>query len=160
VGQPTDLVKQSIPLSYLHVSVASTDGATHSIQVYSDISGEWVSGASEWDIQWSTTTTDILSHQISLVSPAKYEEISDQSQCTCSHNVSPRLTHYQSDGNWYYSILNGKGASAQIGRDAVVRAQFLNNGVLSTVKDNNFRAIADSWPVFALEKVGSTGGST
>ncbi|KAJ7356633.1 hypothetical protein DFH08DRAFT_770718 [Mycena albidolilacea] len=142
--EPTDLVKQSIPLSYLHVSVASTDGATHSIQVYSDISGEWVSGASEWDIQWSTTTTDILSHQISLVSPAKYEEISDQSQY----------------GNWYYSILNGKGASAQIGRDAVVRAQFLNNGVLSTVKDNNFRAIADSWPVFALEKdlgkVGST----
>ncbi|KAJ7760336.1 hypothetical protein B0H14DRAFT_3096426 [Mycena olivaceomarginata] len=142
--EPTDLVKQSIPLSYMHVSVASTDGATHSVQVYSDISGEWVSGASEWDIQWSTTTTDILSHQISLVSPAKYEEIGDQSQY----------------GNWYYSILNGKGASAQIGRDAVVRAQFLNNGVLSTVKDNNFRAIADSWPVFALEKdlgkVGST----
>ncbi|KAJ7836329.1 hypothetical protein B0H14DRAFT_3460711 [Mycena olivaceomarginata] len=134
--EPTDLVKQSIPLSYMHVSVASTDGATHSVQVYSDISGEWVSGASEWDIQWSTTTTDILSHQISLVSPAKYEEIGDQSQY----------------GNW--ALL------PQIGRDAVVRAQFLNNGVLSTVKDNNFRAIADSWPVFALEKdlgkVGST----
>jgi hypothetical protein len=36
----------------------------------------------------------------------------------------------------------------------------LNNGVLSTVKDNNFRAISDSWPVFALAKdlgkVGST----
>ncbi|KAF7340199.1 DUF1793-domain-containing protein [Mycena venus] len=142
--EATDLVKQSIPLSYMHVSVASTDGASHSVQVYSDISGEWVSGATEWDIQWSTTTTDILSHQISLVSPAKYEEVNDHSQY----------------GTWYYSILNSKGATAQIGRDVVVRGQFLNNSVLSTVKDNNFRAISDSWPVFGLAKdlgkVGST----
>ncbi|KAJ7232842.1 hypothetical protein B0H12DRAFT_1239497 [Mycena haematopus] len=140
----TDLVRQSIPFSYMHVSVASTDGATHSVQVYSDISGEWTSGDDSWDVQWSTTTTDILSHEISLVSPAVYEEISDHAQY----------------GNWYYSILNGAGTTAQIGRDITVRGQFLNNGVLSTAKDNNFRAISDSWPVFALAKdlgkVGST----
>ncbi|KAK7064805.1 DUF1793-domain-containing protein [Favolaschia claudopus] len=142
--EPTDFVRFSIPLSYMHVSAASTDGASHSVQVYSDISGEWVSGATEWDIQWSTTTSDVVSHQISLVSPAKFEEVNDHSQY----------------GNWYYATLNGKGVTAQIGRDSVVRAQFLNNGVLSTVKDNNFRAISDSWPVFGLAKdLGKVGSS-
>ncbi|KAJ6569518.1 hypothetical protein B0H19DRAFT_697259 [Mycena capillaripes] len=134
--ETSDLVKFSIPLSYMQVSVASTDGAAHSVQVYSDISGEWVSGETSWDIQWSTTTADVISHQISLVSPAKFEESNDHSQY----------------GTWSYSILNGKGVTAQIGRDVTVRAQFLNNGVLSTVKDNNFRAISDSWPVFGLAK--------
>ncbi|KAJ6519201.1 hypothetical protein C8R45DRAFT_950524 [Mycena sanguinolenta] len=143
----TDLVRQSIPMSYMHVSVASTDGATHSVQVYSDISGEWASGSDSWDIEWSTTATDILSHQYNLVSPAVYEEINDRSQY----------------GNWYYSMLNGAGATAQIGRDITVRGGFLNNSVLSTAKDNNFRAIGDSWPVFGLAKdlgkVGSTAAS-
>ncbi|KAJ7924394.1 hypothetical protein B0H13DRAFT_1192380 [Mycena leptocephala] len=140
----TDLVKMSIPLSYMQVSVASTDGATHSVQVYSDISGEWVSGSTGWDVQWATTSTDILSHEISLVSPAKFEEINDMAQY----------------GSMFYSILNAKGAQSQIGHDQIVRGQFLNNGVLSTVKDNNFRAISDSWPVFALAKdLGKVGGT-
>ncbi|KAJ6498035.1 hypothetical protein C8R47DRAFT_1261015 [Mycena vitilis] len=129
--ETTDLVKMSIPLSYMEVSVASTDGGSHSVQVYSDISGEWVSGSSSWDIQWNTTSSDILSHKVSLVSPALYEE--------------------------------GDGATAQIGRDVVVRAQFLNHSTLSTDKDDNFRGISDSWPVFGLAKdlgnVGTTSAS-
>ncbi|KAG6869300.1 hypothetical protein C0993_000053 [Termitomyces sp. T159_Od127] len=42
--ESTDLVKQSTPFAYMAVSAASTDGAAHSVQVYSDISAEWVSG--------------------------------------------------------------------------------------------------------------------
>lgn len=37
-AQPTDLVKQSMPFSYLAVSVSSRDNASHNIQIYSDIS--------------------------------------------------------------------------------------------------------------------------
>ena len=37
--QPGDWVKQSIPFSYLALSAKSLDGADHSVQVYSDISG-------------------------------------------------------------------------------------------------------------------------
>ncbi|KAF8213809.1 DUF1793-domain-containing protein [Mycena galopus ATCC 62051] len=140
----TDLVRQSIPMSYMHVSVASTDGATHDVHVYSDISAEWTSGSDSWDVEWSTTTSNIIAHQISVVSPAVYEEIDDHAQY----------------GDWYYSTLNGGGVTAQIGRDVTVRGQFLNNSVLSTVKDNNFRAIGDSWPVFGLAKDLGNVGST
>ncbi|KAJ7652052.1 hypothetical protein DFH06DRAFT_540129 [Mycena polygramma] len=145
--ETSDLVKMSIPLSYMEVSVASNDGGSHSVQVYSDISGEWVSGTTSWDIQWNTTSSDILSHQVSLVSPALYEEVADQTQF----------------GTVHYSMLNGDGATAQIGRDVTVRGQFLNHSTLSTDKDDNFRAISDSWPVFGLAKdlgnVGTTSAS-
>ena len=38
----------------------------------------------------------------------------------------------------------------QAGQDIVVRAQFINNGVLANTEDTNFRAVSDDWPVFAL----------
>lgn len=38
----------------------------------------------------------------------------------------------------------------QTGQDAVVRAQFINNGVLANTEDTNFRAVSDNWPVFAF----------
>ncbi len=37
--QPGDWVKQSIPFSYLAFSAKSLDGAAHTVQVYSDVSG-------------------------------------------------------------------------------------------------------------------------
>lgn len=35
---PKDLVKQSAPVSYLSVSVASKDGREHDVQIYTDVS--------------------------------------------------------------------------------------------------------------------------
>ncbi|KAJ7761626.1 hypothetical protein DFH07DRAFT_815613 [Mycena maculata] len=132
----TDLVKLSTPLSYMDVSVASTDGASHSVEVYSDISAEWLSGSDNWNVQWATTTTDILSHAIQLTSPAVYEEIDDQTQY----------------GTVYYSILNSGKVTYQIGQDILVRGGFLNNSALDNKVDPNFRAVSDSWPVFGLAK--------
>ena len=34
---PTDLKRQSLPFSYLDVVVSSMDGATHDVQLYTDI---------------------------------------------------------------------------------------------------------------------------
>ncbi|KAJ6563311.1 DUF1793-domain-containing protein [Mycena vulgaris] len=132
----SDLVKMSIPLSYMQVSAASTDGAAHAVQVYSDVSAEWVSGVSSWDVEWAILTTDILSHEIHLASPATFEEINDQAQY----------------GSLHYSILNDKKATYQTGADIIVHAQFVNNGVLVNTKDPNFRPVSDSWPVFGLSK--------
>ena len=39
VINPDDLLRHSIPFSYLYLDVASTDGAAHNVQVYNDISG-------------------------------------------------------------------------------------------------------------------------
>lgn len=37
--QPTDLLRQSLPFAYMSISASSTDGAAHSLKLYSDISG-------------------------------------------------------------------------------------------------------------------------
>ena len=50
---PKDLCRTSIPLSYLTTSVSSTDGATHSVQFYSDLNGDWISYESNATIQWN-----------------------------------------------------------------------------------------------------------
>jgi hypothetical protein len=36
---PEDLRRQSIPFSYVTVAVKSRDGASHNVQIYSDVSG-------------------------------------------------------------------------------------------------------------------------
>lgn len=82
--QPTDLVKQSTPLAYLAVSAASTDGNSHSVQVYSDISAEWVSGDNSLTANWSTSTGSILTHQVQLVTQSVFSEVNDHTQCKSS----------------------------------------------------------------------------
>ncbi|KAJ6628752.1 DUF1793-domain-containing protein [Mycena sp. CBHHK59/15] len=133
--EPNDLVKQSIPFSYMAVSAASTDGASHSVQVYSDISGEWVSGDNSLTVNWNSTTTgSVLTHQVQLASPTVFGEINDHTQY----------------GSAFYSTLNTAGATYQTGADVNVRAQFINNGKLANTLDTGFRAINNNWPVFGL----------
>ena len=51
-----------------------------------------------------------------------------------------------------YGPLQTAQTTFQTGEDTVVRAQFINNGVLLNTEDSNFRAINDDWPVFAVSK--------
>lgn len=83
--EPNDLVQQSIPFSYLSVSAVSTNGASHAVQIYSDISAEWVSGNRGLVVNWSTTTGSIFTHKVQLTSPTVLSEVSDQTQRKCFH---------------------------------------------------------------------------
>ena len=74
MAQPSDLVNQSLPFSYLGVSVKSNDGNSHSVQVYTDITGEWITGATTWTANWKTTTGRVLTHKLQLSTQATYEE--------------------------------------------------------------------------------------
>ncbi|KAJ7498777.1 hypothetical protein FB451DRAFT_1015143 [Mycena latifolia] len=133
--EPNDLVKQSIPFSYMAISAVSTNGASHSVQVYSDISAEWVSGDNSLTANWNSTTSGtVLTHQVQLASPSVFSEISDHTQY----------------GSAFYSTSNTVGATYQTGADVTVRAQFINNGKLANTLDTNFRAISNNWPVFGL----------
>ncbi len=80
--QPNDLSKHSFPFSYMALSAASSDGSSHSVSVYTDISGEWVSGNSALAINWTTSTEGAITHQIQLQDPAVFGELNDQTQCT------------------------------------------------------------------------------
>lgn len=79
-GQPDDLVKQSLPFSYLSLIAQSNDGASHSVQLYTDISAEWVTGDNGLVANWSTSTGDIVTHQVQLQDQTNYREVSDHIQ--------------------------------------------------------------------------------
>ncbi|HTX06975.1 MAG TPA: DUF5127 domain-containing protein, partial [Solirubrobacteraceae bacterium] len=60
--EPGDLQLQSVPLSLLTLTVSSVDGARHSVQLYADITRQWVtSGASE-TIEWQMATGSGVRH--------------------------------------------------------------------------------------------------
>ncbi|EJF61169.1 hypothetical protein DICSQDRAFT_155261 [Dichomitus squalens LYAD-421 SS1] len=133
--EPSDLVNQSLPLSYLAVSVASNDGKPHSVQVYTDITGEWITGVDTWTANWTTTTTGgVLTHQVQLANQARYEEVNDHVQY----------------GAAYHATINTSGVTWQTGQDSVVRGQFIQNTNLANTADTNYRAVSYSWPVFAF----------
>ncbi|KAJ7068393.1 DUF1793-domain-containing protein [Mycena amicta] len=132
--EATDLTKQSFPFSYMAISAASTDGKAHSVQVYSDISAEWVSGDLSQLVNWNTTVGDTLVHQIQLQNPVVFGEANDRVQY----------------GSAFYATTAGTGVTYQTGGDVAVRTQFVNNTALSNALDSNFRAISDNFPVFAF----------
>jgi hypothetical protein len=93
--QPTDLLKHSIPFSYLSLSAVSNDGASHSVQVYTDISAEWVSGDNDLIVNWSTKVEDptagIITHKVQLANEETFKEIGDHIQRKVSllYSINP-----------------------------------------------------------------------
>lgn len=77
------MVKQSTPFAYMSVSVQSTDGSAHAVQIYSDISAEWVSGDNSLTANWTTTVDKVITHQVQLVNQSPFTEINDHTQCRC-----------------------------------------------------------------------------
>jgi hypothetical protein len=54
--EPGNLELQSVPLTLLTVTVSFTDGNSHSVQVYADITGEWASNTESAQITWQMTS--------------------------------------------------------------------------------------------------------
>ncbi|KAH0587707.1 hypothetical protein H2248_006471 [Termitomyces sp. 'cryptogamus'] len=133
--EATDFVKQSIPFSYMAVSVIPTDGHSHVVQVYSDITAEWTSGDDTKVVNWTTsTTTDVVTHQIQLEYPSPFSEVDNHAEY----------------GSVFYSTSNAFNTTFQSGSHDDLRIQFLNNGRLPDSRDTAFRPIEDGWPVFGL----------
>lgn len=51
-----DLLRASLPYTYMNVDVSSADGNEHDVQIYTDISAEWVSGDRSVTAQWDYGT--------------------------------------------------------------------------------------------------------
>ena len=51
-----DLLRASLPYTYLNTEVSSADGNRHNVQLYTDISAEWVSGDHGANAQWTYDT--------------------------------------------------------------------------------------------------------
>jgi hypothetical protein len=133
--EPKNLTLQSLPFSYLAISVASNDDSSHSVQVYSDITGEWLTGNNSLTAIWSTDfASDVTTHYAQLQNQQLFTEISDRAQY----------------GSVYYSTANVSGMTYMTGADVDVRGQFIQHGVLNNTEDTNYRAVSDNWPVFGF----------
>ena len=79
--KPYDIPRQSLPFSYVTLSVAPTDGSAHGIKFYTDISAEWVSGDNNLPVNWTTTVSDnIIIHQTQLLEQKPFSENNDHIQ--------------------------------------------------------------------------------
>lgn len=132
---PDDLAKQSQQFSYVSAKAASADGASHSVQVYMDVSGEWASGDLSQVITWDYNTTDGVS----------YHTFQRQNQA-----VFTEAGEIAAWGTWYLATSSSDGLTYRSGFADDVRAQFASNHSLDNTEDPNFRAVSDRWPVFAF----------
>ncbi|KAF3760830.1 DUF1793-domain-containing protein [Cryphonectria parasitica EP155] len=135
---PNDLVKQSLQYSYIDVAVVSSDGDSHDVQIYADVTGEWASGYDNTlDIVWSHGSINGVSyHTFNLTDQEVFVENDQQAGW----------------GTWFFSTADDDGLTWQIAEDTVVRPQFESNQTLLDTEDTNYRAIDDDWPTFGFAK--------
>lgn len=133
---PDDLLLQSLQFSYVQLSVESADGAAHTVQLYSDISGEWSSPDTSQVINWSNGVNDgVTYHSFGLASPTEFAENADMAKW----------------GTWFFGTDSDAGLTYSTGQsDVATRGSFVDNGALDNSQSTAFRGISDSWPVFAL----------
>ncbi|KAJ7662636.1 hypothetical protein DFH06DRAFT_1042656 [Mycena polygramma] len=137
--EPSDWGRQSFPFSYVYVDGKATDGKQHSIQLYSDISGEWVTNSLGQAIQWSSSVTgNTAYHQVSAIPP------------------NPVFKDVAEDSVAYHAISSGQpNLVSVIGTDQALRAQFAAPGQgfsLSTDlagQTGNVRGSDGKFPVLA-----------
>lgn len=143
--EPGDLRRQSIPMSYILLTVQSLDGRAHDVQLYMDISGEWASGDVGQVINWAPYSDASL--RAWTVQLASQQPLTEQGQLAAWGTV-------------VWATPGAPGVSYQSGQDIVVRGQFVAHGSLPDSDDTNYRAISDNWPVFAFcRDLGQVGGS-
>ncbi|KAJ8483513.1 hypothetical protein ONZ51_g4651 [Trametes cubensis] len=133
--EPSDWVLQSLPFSYVSVEASSLDGQPHDVQMYSDISAEWLSGDRSSPVRWSQHSTGrSIYHEIDLQFPQRGVEIRDQAQ----------------DGIAYYAMANRSGLTWQIDKNTNTRGQFHGHGVLTNTFTTAFAPISPTFTVFAI----------
>ncbi|KAI0267468.1 hypothetical protein BC834DRAFT_822339, partial [Gloeopeniophorella convolvens] len=135
--EPGDFVKQSIPFSYMSLTAKSLDGNAHSVQVYSDVSGEWNSGDRSHDIEWSQTVDpDVIFHTVKLQQQVTFTEIRTQAEW----------------GTLYYAMKAGNNVTWKMAWATASRNAFMANGSLDNQEETDFRAISPHFPVFAISQ--------
>lgn len=157
--EANDLKRLSMPLSDIVTSAQSSDGTTHTVSVYYDISGEWAHGTTTSLINWSpvsikrssdgsTTSGTLSAWEITPASPTVFEQTND----------------YPSWGTMLFATQTTGTLTVQSGADTAVRSQFTSFGTLMGTNDTNQpRAINNAYPVFAFAndfgRVGATATS-
>ncbi len=147
--EPGDLKRQSIPLSYVHVSVRSMDGARHKVELYMDIGGDWVSGDRSQKITARLMhAKGVRTWTLQLEQP---QPLTEQKE-------------FAAWGSILWATRQHHGLSVQSGYGPAVRGQFARHGSLIAGSDSGPYPIGQHPPVFGfsvdLGQVGATAKRT
>ncbi|KAJ8095401.1 hypothetical protein PM082_023171 [Marasmius tenuissimus] len=124
--EPDNWVLQSLPFVYLAIDVGSTDGQPHNVQLYSHVTGEWISGDPTSTMIWNTTTSDsTMYHYARRALPAPMIEIKNVAQ----------------DATLYFGTSSGSSLTWQTGGDRDTRGGFMIGGTLNNTRDTKSRQI-------------------
>ena len=154
--QPTDLVNQSIPFSYLSAEAASNDGNPHQVQLYTDVDGEWLVptnlATNDQLIQWETVAGNTVNHQFWLQNRTQFHQVDGRLRDGSVIYSTEQVRKHSSLELFRVStnIFQVNGMTYQVGPGGDVRTSFLTNGTLNNTVDMKFGAINDEWPVFAF----------
>ncbi|HTW13211.1 MAG TPA: DUF5127 domain-containing protein, partial [Solirubrobacteraceae bacterium] len=144
--EPGNLQLQSSPFTLLTVAVGFTDGNSHDVQVYADITGEWASSDESALINWQTTSD----------TTGRYWTVGLQSPNPLSEN--DQMANW---GTVVWAATRSSSLTYQSGYSVDLRSQFAATGNLLDRSDSNLRAINDQQPAFAFAFDFGTGeGST
>lgn len=150
-----DMKRLSIPLSYMTASAKSSDGKTHTVKLYFDVSGEWAHGDSSAQIIWAKETISLGADGSGTPGSLSAWEVAP-----ASPSVLKETNEYPDWGTALLATVQQPGLTSQSGSATTVRNQFITKGVLTTANDTNYRAINDNYPVFAYSLNLGTVGST
>ncbi|KAJ7793493.1 hypothetical protein B0H14DRAFT_2393450 [Mycena olivaceomarginata] len=137
--EPSDWARQSFPFSYVYLDGKATDGQPHSIQLYSDISGEWVTKDLETGIQWSSSqTSNTAFHQVKSTTPkSSFEDVAEDAVAYHAiSSVQPGLVSLVGSGLALRTQFSAAGTSLALNSDLT--------GNIGNVKGTNGK-----FPVFA-----------
>jgi len=78
--EPKDLIRQSLPFSYLNVDFNTTDAKEHEVQVYAAVGFDWLSGDRDKKASSTlcNTTSNVLGLCASLLHQELFHEVNEQ----------------------------------------------------------------------------------
>jgi hypothetical protein len=119
---------------------------------FSSCLAEWNSGNRGQTILWNTTSnSDVIYHNVKLQTPAVFNEISNQAEWgNLYYAIKPVSKSSLSFFRYPQSMIQGDNITYKIDSDSNSRNMFLQHGVLDKNVDNKFRAINNTFPVFAI----------
>ncbi|MBE7211823.1 MAG: DUF5127 domain-containing protein, partial [Gluconacetobacter diazotrophicus] len=152
--EANDLKRLSMPLTDIVTSAQSSDGKSHTVAVYFDISGEWANGLATALINWSP-----VSINRSADGSATSGTLSAWEVTPTSPQVLKQDNDYADWGTVLFATQTTGTLTVQSGADNSVRNQFAGFGALTGANDpNQPRAINNAYPVFAFSNnFGSVG---
>ncbi len=144
-----DLKRQSAPIAYLRMSAASTDGQTHAVSLYLDVSGEWANGDSALQVDWLRESVPYSGGTLTVQSMTSHYPL-----------VLSQSNEYVQWGSAFLAA-DAPHMTVAIGSDVTLRNMMVNTGSLDGSTDTTMpRAIKADWPVlgfaFDLGRVGAS----